>query len=198
MQLSKIKNRKAALELSIGTVVIIVLAMSMLILGIVLINKIFGTATGAINGIDQGVKKQINQLFSENDDRKVILYPDAGIIQLKQGSRDQGFAIAIRNNDPGSSKQYSYKVIADGTAPSCGGHPLSGSGGFAQIIAGESGSTGNLNPMEVMANPIFVRISIAENAKVCTFRVKVLVDEGPTAGSGNYAFDYMDIEVVPK
>jgi len=64
--------RLGAIELSIGTVVIIVLAMSMLILGIVLIRNIFGSATTAITEIDQGVKNEINKLFSENEEKTLV------------------------------------------------------------------------------------------------------------------------------
>ncbi|MEK6953289.1 MAG: hypothetical protein AABX29_09845, partial [Nanoarchaeota archaeon] len=48
------KNKKAALELSIGTIVILVLAMSMLILGLILIRTIF---TGAKYNVETMNKK---------------------------------------------------------------------------------------------------------------------------------------------
>ena len=80
------ENKKGAIELSIGTIVIIVLAMSMLILGLVLVRTIFTGAIDAVKSIDDGVKKEIGVLFSENNERRVVLYPDAGLTRLKQGS----------------------------------------------------------------------------------------------------------------
>ena len=65
MKLTKIKNKKAAIELSIGTVVIIVLAMSMLILGLVLIRNIFTGATESVDQINDNVRSEIIKLFQE-------------------------------------------------------------------------------------------------------------------------------------
>src|SRR3990167_4325944 len=62
MKLSKIKslNKKAALELSIGTIVILVLAMSMLILGLVLVRTIFTGAKYNVETMNDKVRDQIN------------------------------------------------------------------------------------------------------------------------------------------
>ncbi len=57
------KGRRGALELSIGTIVIIVLAMTMLILGIVLVRSIMCGAVGLTGEINTKVKGEINKLF---------------------------------------------------------------------------------------------------------------------------------------
>ncbi len=187
------KNKKAAIELSIGTVVIIVLAMTMLILGIILIRNIFQTTTSAVTEIDQGVKNQINQLFSENQDKVLILYPDSGIIKLEQGSQDAGFVVAIRNTDNLNQKTFSYLVEPD-SAGSCGTHPIQASGGSARIIVGGDGSGITLPPGRAMENPSHVRLGISETAPTCTFRLKVTVREGTTPISTAF----MDVEITPK
>ena len=48
-KLNLMRKKKAAIELSVGTIVVIVLAMSMLILGLVLIRNIF---KGSIDNFD--------------------------------------------------------------------------------------------------------------------------------------------------
>ena len=69
------KSKKGAIELSVGTIVIIVLAMTMLILGIVLIRNIFtGTITN-VDEINEGVRDQIKKLFQNENDRAVICLP---------------------------------------------------------------------------------------------------------------------------
>ncbi len=55
--------KKGALELSIGTIVIIVLAMVMLILGIVLVRSIMCGAVGLTGEINTKVRGEINKLF---------------------------------------------------------------------------------------------------------------------------------------
>ncbi|MBU0467238.1 MAG: hypothetical protein KJ718_03825 [Nanoarchaeota archaeon] len=191
-KLRKIKNKKGAIELSIGTVVIIVLAMSMLILGIILIKNIFGTATGAIKEIDQGVKNELNKLFSENQDKVLVLYPDSGIIKLEQGSQDEGFVVAIRNTDNLLTKTFSYRVEKDGIG-SCGTqHPLDS--GKASIIVGSIGSGITLNAGNIMENPSHVRLGISDTAPTCTFRLKITANDGST----DLPPAYMDIEILPK
>jgi hypothetical protein len=59
------KNKKAALELSVGTIVIIVLAVSMLILGIVLVRSIMCAAIGLTGQVNEKVKGELNRLFSD-------------------------------------------------------------------------------------------------------------------------------------
>jgi len=196
MELRKLTKR-GAIELSVGTVVIIVLAMSMLILGIVLIRNIFSGATTSITQIDQGVKNEINQLFSQNQDRKLILFPTTGIVEIEQGSQDSGFAISIRNTADSADKDFSFEVESDSEG-SCSEDPLA-SGGPVRIITGQEGSI-KLPPNTAMENPIHIRFGVDDTAPTCTFRVKVSVTESATPGSGPaYGTpDFMDIEIVPK
>jgi len=55
--------KKGAIELSIGTIVIIVLAMTMLILGMVLVRSIMCGAIGLTGDINSKVSGEINKLF---------------------------------------------------------------------------------------------------------------------------------------
>lgn len=88
------------MELSVSTIVIIVLAMSMLILGLMLIRNIFKGGTGAIESINSQVAGEINKMFGE--DKRVVLYPSSGVIEVKQG-KTGGFAIGIKNKLSGMS-----------------------------------------------------------------------------------------------
>lgn len=87
MELSKIKNKKGAIELSIGTVVIIVLAMSMLILGLVLIRKIFTGATESVDTLNEKVKGEIANLFTEEGSKVAIRLGADKTATVKQGNR---------------------------------------------------------------------------------------------------------------
>jgi hypothetical protein len=118
------QNKKAAIELSIGTIVIIVLAMSMLILGLILVNKIFFGATDAAELINQNVKAQINKLFNDNQDRTVVFLPD-NLATVKKGS-SYNVRFAIRNVNTGSSvtgeaQEFTYEVTVGEPASDCPG-----------------------------------------------------------------------------
>ena len=126
------KSKKAAIELSIGTVVIIVLAMTMLILGITLIRSIFSGAKDSVTQIDQGVKNEINKLFAENAEKRLVLLPDSKLTKIEQGATGNGFAVAIRNVDELNSLQYTYKITTE--KGGCPTDPLAGATPYAKIV----------------------------------------------------------------
>ena len=194
MKLSKISSKKAAIELSIGTVVIIVLAMTMLILGILLIRTIFVTTTDSVKQVDQGVKNEISKLFSENQDKKLILYPDSKLIKLEQGSQDSGFVISIRNLEQ-TDKQYTYQVVP-GSQGSCLNAPITPTGSV-RIITGQQ-ETVTIPASSIMQNPRHVRLSVSDTAPACTFSLIVNVYTGAGPTGTVYESDRMDVEITPK
>ena len=71
--ISILNSKKGAIELSMTTVVVIVLAMTMLILGLTLIRTIFTGAQYNVQSINDKVRGEINSLFLENADQKIIV-----------------------------------------------------------------------------------------------------------------------------
>lgn len=197
------KNKKAALELSIGTVVIIVIAISMLILGLVLVRTIFVTTTDNIKSIDAGVKNQIQQLFSQDEKKKLVLIPDQGIIELKQGETGAGFALSIKNTNTGAgTATYSYKVEIEDPqiGKKCGtSNPeaIIGANGWARIDVGSEGTGITLNNGNAMDDPIHIRFSISDSAPICTFRLKVTAKD-QSAGNVFYDQKFMDVKILAK
>ena len=81
------KNKKAAIELSIGTVVIIVLAMTMLIMGVVLVRNIFSGATSSVDTLNDKVKGEITSLFSEEGSKIAVRLGADKLAKIKQGDK---------------------------------------------------------------------------------------------------------------
>jgi hypothetical protein len=69
----EVKNKKAAFEMSMSTIIIIVLSIVFLILGLVLIRNIFGTSTESIDKISNQMNKEIEKMFTD-EQKKVIVY----------------------------------------------------------------------------------------------------------------------------
>ncbi|MEM4330866.1 MAG: hypothetical protein QW273_02560 [Candidatus Pacearchaeota archaeon] len=116
------KNKKAAIELSVGTLVIIVLAMTMLILGLMLVRNILQGGDEAISTINDQVKKEINKLFGE--DKKVVIFPSTNKpIKVRQ-EKQEGFALGIKNRITGREGEravFSYEIIpVSNTEKDCG------------------------------------------------------------------------------
>jgi len=89
-------NKKAGFEMSITTLVVIVIAVIILILGLVFVRQIFGTASKSISIVDQQVKDKLQTMFGE----------EAGLIQVYSRTVDikpgtQGFSVpfAARTQD---------------------------------------------------------------------------------------------------
>ncbi|MDP4039274.1 MAG: hypothetical protein Q8P57_01725 [Candidatus Pacearchaeota archaeon] len=90
--MSLLKNKDGALELSIGTIVIIVIGMSMLILGLVLVRSIFTGAIGSVDEINEGVQAKIQELFPNEGGNLAVLLGSDNVAKVKPGER---FNVAI-------------------------------------------------------------------------------------------------------
>lgn len=104
----KILDKKAAFELSMTTIVIIVLAMTLLILGLTLIKKIFTGAIGNVQRLDDKVRAAIDELFLEKEE-ELIFYLTKNTAEIPQGT-DWGVAFGFSPDEAGG---YTYTVKLD-------------------------------------------------------------------------------------
>ena len=110
-------QNKGAIELSMTTVVIIVLAMTMLILGLVLVRTIFQGATYNVQSINDKVRAEINKLFTEEEQAIVVYLPELKAT-MKMGDT---FAVAFAFRDPDrTGGTFSYSIQADNPSTACG------------------------------------------------------------------------------
>jgi len=110
----KIK-RKATIELSVGTIVIIVLAMTMLILGFVLVKNIFSGATSSVKQLDDNIRKEITRLFTQEDKDIIVWLGSEHTAKIKQGTDFFGVAMGARTPDgsEASRDRLQYKLTFD-------------------------------------------------------------------------------------
>jgi len=169
------KNRKAAMEMSVGTIVTIVLLMSVLILGIFLVQKVFTSGTNAIDVIDNEVQGQIEKLFSD-EGKKVAIYPTSRQITLKKDDDPKGFAFSVRNNDV-ESAEFEYVLVASDVSK-CGS-------GFKEEHANSFllGGSGNfpLGPGNSLDLPRLIKFDLPESAPPCTmiYNLEIKKDNEP-------------------
>ena len=166
------KSKTAAIEMSVGTIVTIVLLMTTLILGLVLVRNIFTGSIENINSIDQAVKNEINKLFAEDDSRKIVVYPATREISIRKGD-EGGFGFSIRNVEE-TDGVFSYEV---------GVSEISCEGGITEeaannlIILGEKGENINLPSGEELDQPILVKYSISDGTPVCNIRYNLNIEK---------------------
>lgn len=180
-------SKRAAMEMSVGTIVTIVLLMSVLILGIFLIQRIFFIARGAIDLTDQQLRNEINKLFADDESKKMIVYPETRTVEIKKGEGDE-FAFVINNRNQ-AEETFSYEVKAEEIASDC---QMSISQADNMIRLGKSRDGIRLGSGDLLEQPIRVRISVPETASLCEIRYSITIDDS----SGYYTGS--DIDIIIK
>jgi hypothetical protein len=177
-----IKSKKGAIELSMSTIVILVLAMSMLVLGIILIKNIFSSGTNAIKSVDAGVKSEIQKIFS-NEGSKIVVYPTSRLVDIKQGADGEGFAFSVKNVDSGAPKSFTWSVRADTNfsyASKCPGITAAIANDWIAVSSGSfTLSSGNS-----LDNEILVLFTIPRTVPLCSIPFNIQIKDG----ANSYAF----------
>ena len=168
------KSKNAAMEMSIGTIVTIVLLMSVLILGIFLIQKIGGVARGAIDLTEKQLYTELNKLYADDEDQRIILYPQTSILEIKKGKSD-GFGLLI-NNRLETDESFSYEI----TLADKGTCTMTEEQIMDLITLGKERSDINLASGSVLSNPLRINFAIPETAKLCQvlYRLEVTTSDG--------------------
>jgi hypothetical protein len=91
-------SKKGAIELSMSTVVIIVLAMTLLIGGLVLVRNIVSGANQVVDLTNDNVLKEINSLFSEGD-KIIVKLGNSKTAKVKANNEPEGIVIASTTID---------------------------------------------------------------------------------------------------
>lgn len=163
-------NKKAAIELSIGTIVIIVLAMSMLILGLVLVRTIFTGATYNVDSLNKNVEAEINKLFNERGGKTFIYLPN-NEASVKKGT-SFGVAFGIKNDVQGESEagKFVYTVKSSSVQNGC---RLTLQQADSYLILGATGSIDLLPGGEPKVR--LVKVQPVESAPLCEISYDLIV-----------------------
>jgi len=180
-------EKRGAIELSIGTIVIIVLAMSMLILGMVLVKNIFTGSSQNVLQMNDKVKDEINKLFVE--DKKTVVYLPNQIAKIQQ-NEDWGVAFGIKNLARGTAEagrfHYDVTVSDPDVRTKCG---------VDERTIESWITTGRADDLIIAPGEAYagvVRFMVPENSPLCTvrFHIDVTLDNSP------YAIEFFDLEVL--
>ena len=162
-------NKKGAIELSIGTIVIIVLAMSMLIMGLVLIRNIFQGATYNVDQLNKNVESEINKLFNERGE-KIVIYLPGSQAEVKQG-QSFGVAFGIKNDATGEANagNFIYKIQTSSIQKDC------------QLTVQQAdsylklGDTGSFSLLPGKSHSDLVKVQPSANAPLCEIKYTLAV-----------------------
>ncbi len=149
------------MEMSVGTMVTIVLLMIVLVLGIFFIQRIFATGTNAIDTIDNQVQSELQKLFASAG-AKMAFYPTSRDVIVKKGDTPKGFAFQIRNGGT-ETAEFSYATEAT-DASNCGSSFTEEDAN--DMLLGGDGSI-NIGPGDT-SEGIIVKFIVPETAPPCT------------------------------
>jgi hypothetical protein len=119
-----VKTKKGAFEMSMSTIIIIVLSVSFLILGLVLLRSIYGISDASINTIGEKLSSELQKVFTDETKNLVIYSGTDRLVKIRAGTSNFGILIAsqslnnIRINTP-DQVQYKFELVDDGSITSC-------------------------------------------------------------------------------
>jgi len=171
-KLRTIRSKKAAMEMSVGTIVTIVLLVTVLVLGLVLIRSIFTSGVRSVNQIDDKVRSAIDDLFIKDESVKIAFSPSDRKVKIEQGAVSEGFAFSVRNIEK-ESRKFRYTIAVDSNfdiRKQCNIN-INEAESWLVINSGSFELDRNSKP----ANPELVLFNIPENAPSCTLPYVVRV-----------------------
>lgn len=172
--------------MSVGTIVTVVLLMTVLVLGLVLVRSIFSSGTSAIEGIDSAVQGEIQNLFAD-EGKKIVVLPSSRQVTLNKGDVNKGFAFSIMNKES-TDQTFSYVVSAKNVGSNC---QLTLQQADSLIDLGKQQQGLTLNSGSSLEDPIFVRFNVPESTPLCTIRYQIDVSHT----SGFYQMAQVDVEI---
>jgi len=172
----KPRNSRGAMEMTMGTVVTIVLLVAVLIVVLFFIAQVRDTGTNAISGIDTAIQSEINKLFSDDSSKKIVIIPSSRIVDLKKGDDGLGFGFSIRNVD---DTEGDFNYVVNAVETSCP-QSLSVATADGYIKLGKSRSSIPIPAGSAMENAIHIGFTIPESAPPCQIRYAINVGKGGT------------------
>ncbi|MBX4212257.1 hypothetical protein KW787_02250 [Candidatus Pacearchaeota archaeon] len=181
-----IKTRKAAIELSIGTIVIIVLAMSMLILGLVLVQRIFSGATQSVDVLNDKVINAMSALFTDENSNVVVKLGPDQTVKVKPDSGDVNVPFGARTSD-GSAvtrTRLKYKLtLEEANGKNCISPQILGLKKTQDLFKTPLDQLQNFDRPEGASAFSLIKVNVPKGTATCT--QKVLVDVTDTQAQGD-------------
>ncbi len=180
-------HRKAAFEMSVATIVTIVLSVTLLVLGVVFVKSIFTSAKSVVDLTDEQLRDEVNKLFSE--EHALVIYPGTKYIEIKQDSVEAiGFGIKNLQQGAAGENTFSYQVSAS-DVENCG---ISEETAESWIVVGKAEDDIGIPIGGYVARKI--RFQIPLGSPLCIARFKIEVE---TDGS-IYGSDFFDVKINAK
>lgn len=171
-------NKKAAMELSMSTIVILVLAMTMLILGLTLVRTIFTGATNSVDELNAKTRAEITKLFTDEDAKVVVKLGSDRTARVKAGTENFGIGIGGKTNDGSpAARDLKYTLsLSERERENC--LRLIGRNKVEGFIAQRMNTPLEFDRSEGDTAFAIIQVSIPEGTQLCTQKVDFEVKQG--------------------
>ena len=166
------KNKRAGFEMSITTLVVIVIAVVMLILGLVLVRQIFRGATESMSIMEAGMMDKVRDIFGEEGgtislfSKTISVKPDTMGFRIPVGFHTQEGRTVTEEN-----MEFTIEVVQGG-AKACGKEKVETWIEFPPITTTPSDAfskvEGNIAGLDIV-------ISVPKNTQYCTQLIRINV-----------------------
>jgi len=168
--------KKRGMELTISTLVVIILALMMLIVGTIIVKKTYCAAITGVTSMDDLTRQQIMNLFSQQDNKVAVKELEN---EISRGIY-YGVGFIIENEDKITSAGFSYNI----NAIDLGDCPISEQDAEDYIVSGNSGTA------TIAAGDTFsdvVEFMVPKDAPLCSLKYQIEVEKnGEFYGSARF------------
>jgi len=196
-----LKNKRAAFEMSMSTIIIIVLSISFLILGLVLLKSIYGTASGSIDVLDDKLGSELQKIFTDENRNLVIYLGEDKKASVRAGTTDFGIAVAsqsINNVRIEDKSKIQYKLSLDESSPR-GCTKILGKTRTVGLFAQSFDVWLNSTAFEGPISKFQIRINVPASTQICTQLVEVTAKDLTIVPEGEIiAMDSFTLEILKK
>ncbi|MFW6226027.1 MAG: hypothetical protein ACOC3V_03640 [bacterium] len=178
------KNKKAQMQMSVGTLVTIVLLMSVLIFGLIFVRSIMCSGIALTDDITKEVEGQIKDLFGSNK-YGVKCVGETSVQEIGADGDSKKVGCIIVTDE---SKDYTFKIVEI--------EKLSGKASEDEIKSWFLTSEGTSKQAEVSSGDTafsFITIKAPQDVDATTLEVKIEISE---EGAGTTQTKYMTLEIT--
>lgn len=180
---SVLSKKKGAIELSMTTVVVIVLSMTMLALGLTLVRTLFTGATYTASSLNNQVQDQLNKIF-QSETTTAAIVSEQGLLGPARGEDSCVWWAVVA--DTAGTYAYEFTITPNECADATKGYRLTQTNIKSWFL---TSMTGNVNLAANEKGQYCLRFNVPTNAPSCLFSVDLLVKKDGV----NYGSSRVDI-----
>ena len=184
-----LRDKRASLEISIQAIVIVILAMTLLGLGLAFIRGMFGDITKTTSTVSEQIRQQITNDLITND--KKISFPKTQLVMDKGGS--DVLTVGIRNKE---DAPLCYKILFDSIRDE-NGQSFNADSWF-QYAPGANDNCETIAPADFRLKNVRVKVPKSNIESVSYFLQFKVVDNDVPPSDPKYVYASQDFFIVVR